>query len=110
MMFVRTIKKSMLAVLAVFVASVAGTSTAVSSDWDDILAAAKGTTVNFYMWSGDDRINAYIDEWVGSRLLNEHEVTLNRIPLTDTVEGINTILGEKQAGRNSGGSVDPIVA
>ena len=108
MNFIKAIKNTMLAVIAVFVASVAGTSTAVSSDWDDILAAAKGTTVNFYMWSGDDRINAYIDEWVGSRLLNEYEVTLNRIPLNDTVEGVNTILGEKQAGRNSGGSVDAL--
>ena len=104
----KTIRQSVLAALAAIVALAAGTSTALSSTWDDILAAAKGTTVNFYMWSGDDRINAYIDEWVGSRLQDEYGVTLNRIPLNDTVEGVNLILGEKQAGRNTGGSVDAL--
>ena len=107
-MFVRTIRSSMLAAVAALAALVASTSTAVSSEWDDILDAAKGTTVNFHMWSGDDRINAYIDEWVGSRMLSEFGVTLNRVPLSDTVEGVNTILGEKQAGRDTGGSVDAL--
>ena len=89
----KTTRQSVLAALAAIVTLVAGTPAALSSTWDDILAAARGTTVNFYMWSGDDRINAYIDEWVSSRLRDEYGVTLNRIPLNDTVEGINVILG-----------------
>ena len=69
----KTTRQSVLAALAAIVTLVAGTPAALSSTWDDILAAAKGTTVNFYMWSGDDRINASIDEWVGSRLLGWSE-------------------------------------
>jgi ABC-type uncharacterized transport system YnjBCD substrate-binding protein len=28
------------------------------ADWDSVLAAAKGQTVNWYMWGGSDSINA----------------------------------------------------
>jgi putative spermidine/putrescine transport system substrate-binding protein len=92
----------------VFSISVASTSVSASDEWNEVLESAKGTTVNFHMWSGDDRINTYIDDWIGSRMLSEHGVILNRVPLSDTVEGINTILGERQAGRKTGGSVDAL--
>ena len=28
------------------------------NDWDSVLAAARGQTVNWYMWGGSDSINA----------------------------------------------------
>jgi putative spermidine/putrescine transport system substrate-binding protein len=31
------------------------------NDWDSMLAAAKGQTVNWYIWGGSDSINAYVD-------------------------------------------------
>jgi len=101
-------KSPSLFLLTAFSISVASTSVSASDEWNEVLESAKGTTVNFHMWSGDDRINTYIDDWIGSRMLSEHGVTLNRVPLSDTVEGINTILGERQAGRNTGGSVDAL--
>jgi putative spermidine/putrescine transport system substrate-binding protein len=76
-------------------------------DWDEVVQEAKGQTVEWYMWGGDDRINAYVDDWVSARA-EEFGVTIERVPLTDTVEAVNKVLGEKQAGRNEGGSVDLI--
>jgi len=76
-------------------------------NWDEVLAAAKGQTVNWYMWGGDEKINAYVSEWVNAKA-RELGVTINRVAVTDTVEAINKVLGEKQAGRNEGGSVDLI--
>lgn len=107
-MIKKSFKSSTLFLLTAFSISVASTPVSASDEWNEVLESAKGTTVNFHMWSGDDRINTYIDDWIGSRMLSEHGVTLNRVPLSDTVEGINTILGERQAGRNTGGSVDAL--
>lgn len=79
-----------------------------SATWDDIIAAAQGTTVNWAMWGGSDNVNAYADEWVANQLLSKYDITLNRIPLTDTVEAVNKVVGEVQAGQTSGGSIDLI--
>ena len=36
--------------------------------WDDVVSAADGGTVNWFMWGGSDSINAYVSEWVGERV------------------------------------------
>ncbi len=79
-----------------------------TATWDEILSAAEGTTVSWAMWGGSDNVNAYADEWIAEQLSNEYGITLNRIPLTDTVEAVNKVVGEVQAGQTSGGSIDLI--
>ena len=79
----------------------------VSPEWQAILDEANGQTVNWFMWGGSDRINAYVSDYIGG-LAAEFGVTINRVPLTDTVDAVNTVLGEKQAGRDEDGSVDMI--
>lgn len=79
-----------------------------SLDWDTVVETARGTTVNWAMWGGSDRVNAYADGWVANRLRNEYNITLNRIPINDTVEAVNKVVGEVQAGLTSGGSIDLI--
>ena len=74
--------------------------------WDEILAAAKGSTVNWAMWGGSDNINKFADQWVGERLKG-YGVTLNRLPLNDTAEAVNKVVGEVQAGQKKG-SIDLI--
>ena len=64
--------------------------------------AARGTTVNFFMYGGDDATNAYVDDWVAPRLEEEHGVTLNRTPVSDAAEVVNKLLNEKQAGDDEG--------
>lgn len=79
-----------------------------TATWEDIVAAAEGSTVNWAMWGGSDKINAFADQWVGDRLKETYNITLNRIPLTDTVEAVNKVVGEVQAGLTTGGGIDLI--
>jgi putative spermidine/putrescine transport system substrate-binding protein len=65
--------------------------------WADVLAAAEGTTVNWHMWGGDDKINTDVDTDIGARVLELYGVTLNRVPLTDTADAVNKILDEAAA-------------
>ncbi len=76
--------------------------------WDEIVEQASGTTVNWAMWGGSDNTNAYADEWVADQLKSKYNVTLNRVPLNDTVEAVNKVAGEVQAGLKTGGSIDLI--
>ena len=85
-----------------------GASTPVaSSDWDAVLAEADGQSVNWYMYGGDDVLNTFVDDVVTPRLA-ELGVTLNQVRIDDTAEAVNKVLGEKQAGRSTGGAVDAI--
>jgi len=64
--------------------------------------AARGTTVNFFMYGGDDATNAYVDDWVAPQLEEEHGVTLRRTPVSDAAEVVNKLLNEKGAGDDEG--------
>jgi putative spermidine/putrescine transport system substrate-binding protein len=73
--------------------------------WGDILQKARGETVNWYMWGGDSNTNNFVTDQVAKEAAN-YGITLNEVPLTDIKDGINKVTGEKQAGVDSGGSVD----
>ncbi|MCC5947145.1 MAG: ABC transporter substrate-binding protein [Nitriliruptoraceae bacterium] len=77
------------------------------SDWDAVLAAAQGSTLNLHMWGGSTEINRFVDDTYGPALA-ELGITLNRVPLADTVDAVNAVLGELEAGRDAGGAVDLI--
>jgi putative spermidine/putrescine transport system substrate-binding protein len=76
--------------------------------WDDVLAAAQGTTVNWFLWGGSETINNHVDTAIGEPLLEQYGITLNRVPVENTADAINKVLNEKAAGRDSGGSIDLI--
>ena len=63
---------------------------------------ARGTTVNFSLYGGDEAINAYVDDYVTPRLKREYGITLERTPLTDTADAVNKLINEKSAGKNEG--------
>ena len=78
--------------------------------WDDVVAAADGMTVNWYMWGGSDS-----HQWLRRYHLRrsadaeEYNVTLNRVPLADTVDAVNQVLSEAEAGiEGDGGTIDMI--
>jgi putative spermidine/putrescine transport system substrate-binding protein len=73
--------------------------------WDDVLAKAKGQTVNWYLWGGSQNVNNFLDNQV-SQEAAKYGITINRVPLTDVTIAINKVAGEKQAGKNTDGSVD----
>jgi putative spermidine/putrescine transport system substrate-binding protein len=72
------------------------------NNWESVLEAAKGQTVNWYIWGGSDSINAYVDNFYGTALKEQYDITLNRVPLADTVDAVNQVLSEKQAGTDPG--------
>ena len=76
--------------------------------WDKVVEMARGGEVNWFLWGGSDNINQYVSEYIGGRLKSEYDITLNRVGLSDTVEGVNIVLGEKEAGVTDKGSVDMI--
>lgn len=76
--------------------------------WSDVLEEARGQKVNFYMWGGSDVINSWVTGYVASTLGQRYGITLNTIPVPDIIDAVNKVLGEKQAGKNSGSSVDLI--
>ncbi len=76
--------------------------------WDDVLAAAEGTTVNWFMWGGSDTINSNVDNDIGAPLQEMYNLTLNRVPIADTADAVNKVLDESAAGVDTGGSIDLI--
>ncbi|HMQ32072.1 MAG TPA: ABC transporter substrate-binding protein [Chloroflexaceae bacterium] len=71
-------------------------------DWESVVAAARGQTVNWYLWGGSESINRFVDEFYGTALRERYGVTLNRVPLADTVDAVNQVLSEKEAGVERG--------
>ncbi len=78
------------------------------NSWDEVLAAANGTTVNWFMWGGSDVINTNVDNDIGAVVEEQFGVTLNRVPIADTADAVNKVLDESAAGVNEGGSIDMI--
>ncbi len=78
-----------------------------AEDWASVLDEADGQTVDWYMYGGDDVLNTFVEDEVSPRLA-DLGITLNQIRIDDTADAVNKVLGEKQAGRDSGGSVDAI--
>lgn len=80
----------------------------IGQDWDTIVEMARGGEVNWFMWGGADSINAYVTGYIGGILMDDYAITLNQIPLADTADAVNIVLGEKEAGNTDAGSVDMI--
>jgi putative spermidine/putrescine transport system substrate-binding protein len=79
------------------------------SSWDEVVEQARGETVYWYMWGGSDAINAFVDEYYGIPLQEEYGITLNRVPVADTVDVVNQVISEQQAGATGDqGTVDLI--
>jgi putative thiamine transport system substrate-binding protein len=75
--------------------------------WSDVVTKARGQTVNFNAWAGDEKTNAFI-AWVGSEVGRRYGITLRQVKLRDTAEAVTRVVAEKAAGRNAGGTVDLI--
>jgi putative thiamine transport system substrate-binding protein len=78
-----------------------------AADWPRILDKARGQTVYFNAWAGDERTNSFI-AWAGEEVKQAHGITIEHVRLRDTSEAVTRVVAEKQAGRDSGGSVDLI--
>lgn len=91
----------------------AGTSAAASAgpdpgNWPAVLSAARGQTLNWYMYTGDEGVNRVVRDDVAPRLSHDFGVTLNVVSVADTADAVNKVLAERQAGRAGSGTVDAI--
>ncbi|WP_404298531.1 ABC transporter substrate-binding protein [Halomonas sp.] len=77
------------------------------ADWDGVLEEARGQSVYWYAWGGDDRTNRYLD-WVAGRVAEEHDLTLVHVKLDDTSAAVSRVLAERSAGNLDDGSIDLI--
>ncbi|MBN8243145.1 ABC transporter substrate-binding protein [Nitratireductor aquimarinus] len=89
------------------VSAAADTTQPDPSNWDAVLKDARGETVYFNAWGGSQNINDYI-EWAGDALKERYGVTLRHVKLEDTASAVATVVAEKAAGRDTGGTVDLI--
>jgi putative thiamine transport system substrate-binding protein len=80
---------------------------ALADDWQAKLDAARGQTVYWNAWGGDERTNAFI-AWVGEETERLYGVSVEQVKLTDTAEAVTRVISEKAAGQDDGGSVDLI--
>ncbi len=76
-------------------------------DWAQVTAKARGQTVYFNAWAGDEKTNAFI-AWAGGELKSRYGVTVNHVRLKDTSEAVPRVIAEKAAGRDADGTVDLI--
>ncbi len=78
------------------------------ADWASVIAAARGTTLDWYLYNGDESVNAFVNGYLARRLADEYGVTLTVVGVADTADAVNKVLAEKQAGRGTDGTVDAI--
>jgi len=77
----------------------------VPPDWAKVLGEAKGQTVYFNAWGGDQAVNAYL-EWVAGETKRRFGVDVVQVKLDDTATAVAKVVAEKAAGKSQGGSVD----
>ncbi len=92
------------AVLGLAACSAPSPSTSSFTSWSQVQSAAKGETVNLWMYGGDLQGNSYVDNYLIPAAAKDG-VTLKRVSVADTKDALNRILSEKQAGVTHG-SVD----
>ncbi|MEU3161012.1 ABC transporter substrate-binding protein [Streptomyces griseoincarnatus] len=76
-----------------------------AKDWAQLRTAAKGQSVNLFMYGGDKGANSYIDDEVAPAA-KKLGITVKRVPVADTQDAVQKILGDQRAGKDSGGAVD----
>jgi len=73
-----------------------------AENWDDIIAKAKGQTVDWFMYGGSPAANGYVNGVVAPRVKELYDITLRQVPITDIAEVVSKLLVEKQAGKTDG--------
>ena len=73
--------------------------------WNVIESRARGQTVYFNAWAGSEHINAYL-QWAAAEVQKRHGVKVEHVKVTDTVEVVKRVRGEKAAGKLADGTVD----
>ena len=93
--------------LGLLAAAAASPAHAQTSDWANVEARARGQSVAFNAWAGDDQTNAFIG-WAAEQVRASHDIELRHVRLRDTAEAVTRVVAERSAGRDKNGAVDLI--
>lgn len=74
--------------------------------WEEVLEKAKGSTVTFYGWGGDEELNAWLDDVFAPKMKEKYDIKMERVPM-DIDQVLSQLSGEIQAGEEDG-SIDMI--
>ncbi len=98
------------ALLTLIISGITATGPAIAKaealSWAEAVETARGQTVDWYMWGGSPAVNQYVNGYLAPALKKEYEITLRQVPVKDIAEVVSKLVVEKQAGRDSDGSVD----
>lgn len=72
-----------------------------NADFDKILEEAKGKTVSFYGWGGDEDRNKWLNQTVATALKEKYDITLEVVGM-DIDQILAKLAAEKQAGLEEG--------
>ena len=81
-------------------------TTILEDSYDEILEKAKGTTVNFYGYGGNEVMNKWFDTYVVNQMKEKYDITVKRVGM-NIDEILNQLLSDKQANNNKG-SIDVV--
>lgn len=74
--------------------------------FEELKEAAKGSTVTFYGWGGDEILNQWLDDVFAPAMKEKYDITMERVPM-DIDQVLSQLSGEIQAGEEDG-SIDMI--
>lgn len=74
--------------------------------FDEMKEVAKGTTVTFYGWGGDEKLNQWLDTTFAETMKEKYDITMERVPM-DIDQVLSQLAGEVQGGEEEG-SIDMI--
>jgi putative spermidine/putrescine transport system substrate-binding protein len=83
-----------------------GADPLLSAEWPAVVAAARGQTVDWYMWGGSPAVNALVNGYIADQVRERYGITLRQVPVQDIAEVVGKLVIERQAGKTDGGSVD----
>ena len=74
--------------------------------FEQITEQARGTTVSFYGWGGDELLNRWLDDVYAPAMKEKYDITIDRMPM-DIDQILSKLSSEVQGGKTDG-SIDMI--
>lgn len=74
--------------------------------FDEMVEEAKGSTVTFYGWGGDENLNEWLDNEFAPVMKEKYDITMERVPM-DIEQVLSQLSGEIEGGEEEG-SIDMI--
>lgn len=76
------------------------------ASFEELTEAARGTSVSFYGWGGDELLNRWLDEVYAPVMKEKYDITIERMPM-DIDQILSKLSSEIQGGKQDG-SIDMI--